>query len=187
MSDQICKFDPCDRTCHRAQDLCETHYRQRSRGARLSPIKIYHASTGACGTGDCDRDVIRGGFCDAHYRTHLATLATEVCALSICESPVAATGLCERHRRLTFRYNLSVERLVELFADARCDICGTSEPGGKGFHIDHDHACCGAKGSCGNCVRGLLCGACNSGLGQFRDSVDRMKQAIVYLEDRHVA
>ena len=61
--------------------------------------------------------------------------------------------------------------------DGRCDICGTTEPGGphKKFNLDHDH-------STGK-IRGVLCRRCNTSLGQFEDSVSLMKKAIKYLED----
>jgi hypothetical protein len=45
-----------------------------------------------------------------------------------------------------------------------CKLCG--EPL-VNFVIDHDHACCSGRRSCGKCVRGLLCVSCNAGLGQL--------------------
>lgn len=59
-----------------------------------------------------------------------------------------------------------------------CAICGTSEPkgNGKAFHVDHNHST--------NEVRGLLCGACNIGLGLFNDSPEQLQKAIKYLEER---
>ncbi|MGW7594475.1 endonuclease domain-containing protein [Streptomyces asiaticus] len=62
-----------------------------------------------------------------------------------------------------------------------CAICGIEfkEPGHA--HIDHDHSCCPGKRSCGKCVRGLLCGGCNNGLGRFKDDVNVLQAAIEYL------
>jgi len=65
-----------------------------------------------------------------------------------------------------------------------CAICGTVVPGGKGqFHIDHDHACCPKARSCGKCIRGLLCGNCNVGIGMLGDNADRLGKAFSYLAD----
>ena len=82
---------------------------------------------------------------------------------------------------LMYRYGITKERYDELLAEqgGGCAICGTSEPGGrdKVWQVDHCHN--------SNKVRGLLCGLCNRGLGQFRDDVDRLRSAVRYLE-RHI-
>lgn len=60
--------------------------------------------------------------------------------------------------------------------DGRCAICGTKNPGKKGFAIDHDH-------STGR-IRGVLCRGCNTGIGLLGESVDTMISAIEYIK-RH--
>lgn len=46
--------------------------------------------------------------------------------------------------------------------------------------VDHDHACCPSVKSCGNCVRGYLCHACNTAEGLLR-SVDRVLALAEYM------
>lgn len=62
-----------------------------------------------------------------------------------------------------------------------CPICRTELLGDASTHVDHDHACCASKNSCGKCVRGLLCRECNTALGLLRDDVKRLRAAIRYL------
>lgn len=90
-----------------------------------------------------------------------------------------------RRTKLKARFGLSEGQLaamVEAQGD-RCALCGTETPGGAGrWHIDHDHACCSGKRTCGECIRGLLCNNCNMGLGQFKDDPDLMRRAAEYVE-----
>lgn len=90
-------------------------------------------------------------------------------------------------KHLLGRYGLTQETFNALLAEqgGGCAICGSTDPKthhGK-WHIDHDHACCVGRGqrTCGSCVRGLLCGPCNTGLGQFGDDPDRLEAAVKYL------
>lgn len=65
----------------------------------------------------------------------------------------------------------------------RCLGCGRIPPvNGKWLHVDHDHACCPPRKSCGKCRRGLLCHECNQLLGLAHDDVTTLKALIGYLE-----
>lgn len=92
-----------------------------------------------------------------------------------------------RYRRTAAlrRHGLTREGFDALLADqgGRCAICRTDDPGGHGWHVDHDHACCtGRKNQCGECVRGLLCNRCNIGLGNLRDDPAVLRAAVAYIE-----
>lgn len=63
-----------------------------------------------------------------------------------------------------------------------CALCGTDEPRGKGWSIDHDHACCPGPRTCGDCIRGILCHACNTSLGGFKDDPMLLQRAIEYVQ-----
>lgn len=62
-----------------------------------------------------------------------------------------------------------------------CAICTETFTKDSPPHIDHDHACCPDKTSCGACVRGLLCRRCNTAIGYFRDDTRALRGAIAYL------
>ena len=77
---------------------------------------------------------------------------------------------------LTKRYGLTSDEYASLLQKQNgcCAICrATSE---KSFDVDHDHK----TGK----VRGLLCGACNRGLGQFQDSPEILLAAHQYLKEK---
>ena len=58
--------------------------------------------------------------------------------------------------------------------EGKCAICSQKCVTGKGLAIDHCHDT--------KRIRGLLCMRCNTALGNFKDSVDLLRNAIKYLE-----
>lgn len=81
--------------------------------------------------------------CTTHYRAHRK-----------------AQKATARTKYVARTFNLTQEEFDELWAfqGERC-VCGrkpTRQP-----DIDHDHSCCSGRVSCGLCIRGLLCRACN--------------------------
>ncbi|MPZ70302.1 MAG: recombinase [Actinobacteria bacterium] len=77
-----------------------------------------------------------------------------------------------RHYHLVGRYGIGADDVKALVAKQGgiCPICRRREP----THVDHDHA----TGK----VRAILCGPCNTGLGQFKDDPVRIRAAIEYLQ-----
>jgi hypothetical protein len=71
--------------------------------------------------------------------------------------------------------NLSEADFLDLLDEqmGKCAICGWA--GNERLYVDHDHRT--------GRVRGLLCNRCNVGLGCFRDQIDDLSRAIIYLED----
>lgn len=48
--------------------------------------------------------------------------------------------------------------------------------------IDHDHRCCPGDGSCGRCIRALLCANCNQAAGLLGEDAERIRQLADYLD-----
>lgn len=93
--------------------------------------------------------------------------------------------ITSRHRKWAIqnRYGLSLDEYNNFLEKQNgvCAICGLLDK--KSLAIDHDRSCCFEGGSCGKCVRGLLCTNCNNGLGRFKDNLEYLKSAIKYLEN----
>ena len=78
------------------------------------------------------------------------------------------------------RHGLTQESYNELLKiqNGVCAICKNAETlivreKERPLHIDHDHKT--------GVIRGLLCSACNTGIGKFNDSLERLQAAIDYL------
>lgn len=95
-----------------------------------------------------------------------------------------------RDRYLRQNYGITTadyERLL-LAQGGRCAICriepcdSVHTTSRRFLHVDHDHSCCVASKSCGQCVRGLLCGRCNNALGHFADDPVLLMSALDYIQ-----
>ena len=86
----------------------------------------------------------------------------------------------QRRQVLKKNFDLTPEDYESILSaqGGSCAICGTTNflySRGKRPHIDHCHQ----SGK----IRGLLCGHCNIGLGQFFDNVALLGNAITYLKN----
>ena len=85
----------------------------------------------------------------------------------------------DRNARLKRKFGIDSARYHEILAEqgGKCAICDSSDPGSrrnKHFHVDHCHTT--------GVVRGLLCAHCNTAIGSMRDSPERLRAAVAYLE-----
>lgn len=70
------------------------------------------------------------------------------------------------------KYGLTLDQVEEMYEvqGGRCAIC--QRPLDR-YTVDHDHET--------NKVRGLLCTACNTGIGHLGDSIEMLERALDYL------
>jgi len=102
-----------------------------------------------------------------------------------CSRPCAVVGNAktypDRQRGyILARYGLTQADYLALLdrQDGKCAVCGSAEPRSQSgaWHVDHCHDT--------DKVRGLLCAACNMGIGQLQDDPTRLRAAAAYIE-RH--
>jgi Recombination endonuclease VII len=74
-------------------------------------------------------------------------------------------------------YGLTVAQYEEMTKNG-CYVCGSFNR----LCVDHDHRCCDSARSCGKCIRGVLCDACNSTLGRVHDDPQWLRKLADYLE-----
>ncbi len=89
--------------------------------------------------------------------------------------------ISNRKRWLKSNYNLTLEQYDEMMAQQNgvCGICKKKDF--RRLSIDHDRECCSGQKSCGKCVRGLLCSACNRSLGLLGDKLVSIMRVVDYL------
>jgi hypothetical protein len=79
--------------------------------------------------------------------------------------------------KILARYGITKEEYDQRLEnqEGKCKICKETCSTGHNLSVDHVHK----TGK----IRGLLCKACNLGLGKFRDNIEFLKEAIKYLEE----
>lgn len=81
-----------------------------------------------------------------------------------------------RNRNLKHRFGITSEDYGSMYVEqkGKCAICGIHQfELSCRLAVDHDHK----TGK----VRGLLCSDCNLALGNFKDSLESLKKAIMYI------
>lgn len=144
-----------------------------------------------CSFCGCEKVALSAGLCRGHlaqrYRGHdLRPLRpwnrqAGPCAVKWCDRPAQAHRLCQAHNLTARRYGLSHEQVAEVLARRECSVCGAKTD--IAAAIDHDHACCPGRFSCGKCVRGVLCTSCNMAIGYVHDDPARLEALARYLRE----
>lgn len=135
-------------------------------------LSVSYAYKKGCRCADCRANKAKDTKNDAK--------AVERARLWIKDHPDARRGYNKRYRELTWLTKYNELRKTQ---EDCCAICssktsvGTMSNGNK-LCIDHDHI----TGK----LRGLLCGACNIGIGHFNDKPELLIKAANYLRSFNV-
>ncbi|MET8475250.1 endonuclease domain-containing protein [Streptomyces sp. NPDC006422] len=151
-----CLFDGCDRALV-ARGLCNGHYQQDIAGKPLAPLRR-RRSTGSL------EAALAQGLTDCLACGEIKPVE-DFSTDQVSGYPRAYCKVCNAERVRLSHYNIDRDFLDRLwgYQKERCAICESADVGSRrALHIDHDHACCKGRRSCGMCVRGLVCSSCNA-------------------------
>jgi transposase-like protein len=138
-----------------ARGLCTAHYQQKTSGQPLVPLRSKREN-GAI------RKMMERGFVECLACGDSKPLS-EFSALDASGTPRPYCKPCNAERVRLNKYKVTKEfiDLLSGFQQGSCAVCNRAHAGGRAMDIDHDHSCCPGRGSCGDCVRGLVCNDCN--------------------------
>ena len=146
-----CTVAECGRPA-KGRGLCTAHYQRYRTGLELAPPIAARRSAGDVRFRKNGQKLCLG--CD-HWLPETA--------YSLCQT--TGDGLlthcrgCNNLRVRGYTYSIGVAEIQRLYGaqGGACAMCRELFDGE--YHVDHDHACCSGKKSCGKCVRSLLCPA----------------------------
>lgn len=170
---RACSFTGCERPTRAASGLCWTHGRQALKGEVLRPARAWRSQS--------ERDAQGRKLC--RFGDHW--LPEDMFGKS-ARSTDGLADLCrpcatDKHRLLNYGITATDYDAMLMKQGGGCAICGEQCSSGRRLAVDHDHACCPGERTCGKCIRGLLCGSCNQGIGKLKDSPRLLIAAASYL------
>lgn len=143
-----------------ARGLCWTHYQQQWRARHPDRVDAQMA-----------RARVRNG---ARYRDDPAYRErAKAKAIAFRRTPAGQRQVEDTNLRILYGITLTEKERMLASQDGRCTICARELPTTRKAHVDHCHAT--------NRIRGLLCAACNKGLGMFADDPVRLEAAAAYV------
>lgn len=200
-----CEAPGCERNAH-AEGLCAKHsWRLRRHGDVELPAKEWTIVLGEdgqplCSVDGCGRRARGRGMCTLHYQRWKAHESVELPARQPvpiphgtlhgyryhncrCDECMARKRQYHRGVMLMKKYGVSADDYDQMLAEQGgvCALCGCAEIAidrryntPMAMPVDHDHV----TGK----VRAILCGSCNRGIGQLKESPDLLRAAADYIE-----
>jgi hypothetical protein len=155
---------------------CKICARERMAERRSNGLDPSYAGTGQ-GAHNSAKTHCPYGHEYTEENTYLTTKGSRVCRICSKENGKVQT---------IKKYSITIEEFEDKFQSQNglCCICSIdlSTLDKRDIQIDHNHECCDKDGSCGKCVRGIICGECNRGLARFKDSSELIRRAADYLD-----
>lgn len=149
-------------------------------------IKSHISKEKKCSVDDCTKPNYAKEMCRVHYeRIRRNGTINRKTNISVLEP--------YRLHEVYHRYHIDID-WYKANVLGPCQVCN-KKPYQAPLHVEHDHSCCGGAGSCGKCVRGLVCASCNTHIRHWdkgtirKDNIyyDAVKQYIDNYEQRRAA
>lgn len=191
MSDD-CSVEGCEHPAQ-SRDMCSAHYWQLMKKGKVTALYEGRRPNGATLERDnegrklcsnCRQWLDEGEFGGSSRTLDGLRMECRTCRATDIRLKNQNKPLSEKRESwLRRRYGKTPKWFDETLAvqGNACACCGNSEPGKKGWQIDHDHSCCDVpqgRKICGKCIRGIVCSRCNLAFGVVNDSpelLDKMK------------
>lgn len=145
---------------------CSMHYNRLRTTGDVGPARKltrWGEAAAVCSVDGCADPARAKDLCDVHYQRMRTNGDTGSPNLLRRRLPKEVRSWTAGQRHRFYKYGLTPEAFDRMLAgqDGRCFICGTKEPNGKGWSVDHCHT----SGK----VRFILCNPCNAALGLIKE------------------